>query len=43
MRTCLLDSTVIIDAINDRNDRGELLDALIGQRDTAGLLPHQCH
>ena len=31
IRTCLLDSTVIIDAINDRNGRSELLDALIGQ------------
>lgn len=29
--TCLLDSTVIIDAINDRNGRSELLDDLIGQ------------
>src|SRR6267154_1946346 len=27
--TCLLDSTVIIDAINDRNGRGELLEGLI--------------
>jgi len=27
--TCLLDSTVIIDAINDRNGRSELLDGLI--------------
>src|SRR5450755_2952949 len=30
-RACLLDSTVIIDAINDRNDRVALLDELIGQ------------
>lgn len=29
--TCLLDSTVIIDAINDRNGRGELLEGLIAQ------------
>ncbi len=29
--TCLLDSSVIIDAINDRNGRSELLDKLIGQ------------
>ena len=29
--TCLLDSAVIIDAINDRNGRCELLDTLIGQ------------
>jgi predicted nucleic acid-binding protein len=29
--TCLLDSTVIIDAINGRNGRSELLDDLIGQ------------
>jgi len=27
--TCLLDSTVIIDAINDRNGRGELLEGLV--------------
>jgi tRNA(fMet)-specific endonuclease VapC len=29
--TCLLDSTVIIDALNDRNGRSELLDKLIGE------------
>lgn len=29
--TLLLDSTVIIDAINDRNDRSEWLDEMIGQ------------
>lgn len=29
--TCLLDSSVIIDAINDRNGRSELLEDLIGQ------------
>jgi predicted nucleic acid-binding protein len=28
---CLLDSSVIIDAINDRNGRSELLDKLIGE------------
>jgi len=28
---CLLDSSVIIDAINDRNRRNELLDELIGR------------
>jgi predicted nucleic acid-binding protein len=27
--TCLLDSTVIIDAINDRNGRSQLLEGLI--------------
>jgi len=29
--TCLLDSSVIIDAINERNGRSELLDKLIGE------------
>jgi predicted nucleic acid-binding protein len=29
--TCLLDSTVIIDAINDRNGRSELLEGLIAE------------
>lgn len=29
--TCLLDSTVIIDAINNRNGRGLLLEGLLGQ------------
>jgi predicted nucleic acid-binding protein len=28
---CLLDSSVIIDAINDRNDRNELLEQMIGR------------
>lgn len=29
--TCLLDSSIIIDAMNDRNGRSELLDKLIGE------------
>jgi predicted nucleic acid-binding protein len=29
--TCLLDSTVIIDAINDRNGRSQLLEGLLGE------------
>jgi predicted nucleic acid-binding protein len=29
--TCLLDSSVIIDTLNDRNGRSELLDKLIGE------------
>src|ERR1700734_1628532 len=29
--TCLLDSSVIIDAINDRNRRSQLLDGLLAQ------------
>jgi predicted nucleic acid-binding protein len=29
--TCLLDTTVIIDAINDRNSRSELLEGLIAE------------
>jgi len=31
MATCLLDSTVIIDAINDRHGRNELLEKLIAE------------
>lgn len=38
--TCLLDITVIIDAINNRNGRSQLLEGLRG-RDTAGLLCDQ--
>jgi hypothetical protein len=33
--TCLLDTTIIIDAINDRNRRSQLLDDLLAE----GTLP----
>ena len=37
--TCLLDTTVIIDAINDRNDRSELLDSLLADGTLLGCCP----
>jgi predicted nucleic acid-binding protein len=37
--TCLLDSTVIIDAINDRNGRSELLENLISEGILLGCCP----
>lgn len=37
--TCLLDTTVIIDVINDRNGRSELLDALIAEGTLLGCCP----
>lgn len=37
--TCLLDTTVIIDAINNRNGRSELLDGLIGEGVLLGCCP----
>ena len=36
---CLLDSTVIIDAINDRNGRAELLESLISEGTLLGCCP----
>ena len=37
--TCLLDSTVIIDALNGRNGRGAMLDALIDEGTLLGCCP----
>lgn len=37
--TCLLDSTVIIDALNNRNDRGRLLQGLVAEGTLLGCCP----
>src|SRR5262245_45604990 len=37
--TCLLDTTVILDAINDRNGRSEFLEALIAEGILLGCCP----